>query len=44
MFSCEFYETSKNTFFTEDLWTTASKYFKLDEFEFHSFPIKIPSI
>ena len=26
MFSCEFYETSRNTFFTENLWTTASKF------------------
>ena len=25
MFSCEFYEISKNTFFTEHLWLTASK-------------------
>ena len=25
MFSCGFCEISKNTFFTEDLWTTASK-------------------
>ena len=24
VFSCEFYEISKNTFFTEHLWTTAS--------------------
>ena len=24
MFSCEFWEISKNTFFTEHLWTTAS--------------------
>ena len=25
VFSCDFYEISKNTFFTEHLWTTASK-------------------
>ena len=25
MFSCEFYEISKKTFFTEDLWATAFK-------------------
>ena len=25
VFSCEFCETSKNTFFTEHLWTTASE-------------------
>ena len=25
VFSCEFYEISKNTFFTEHLWTTASQ-------------------
>ena len=25
VFSCEFYEISKNTFFTEQLWATASK-------------------
>ena len=25
MFSCDFYEISKNTFFTEHLWTTAPK-------------------
>ena len=24
VFSCEFYEISRNTFFTEQLWTTAS--------------------
>ena len=24
MFSCEFYEISKNTFFTENLWATVS--------------------
>ena len=24
MFSCEFYKISKNTFFTEHLWATAS--------------------
>ena len=24
VFSCEFYEISKNTFFTEHFWTTAS--------------------
>ena len=28
VFSCEFYEISKNTFFTEHLWETASDYFK----------------
>ena len=28
LFSCEFCEISKNTFFTEYLWTTASKEFK----------------
>ena len=27
MFSCEFCEISKNTFFTEDLRTTASEFF-----------------
>ena len=27
VFSCEFYETSKNTFFTEHLWSTASEKF-----------------
>ena len=27
LFSCEFCEISKNTFFTEHLWTTASEYF-----------------
>ena len=27
MFSCEYYEVFKNTFFTEHLWTTASKFF-----------------
>ena len=26
MFSCDFCEISKNTFFTEHLWTTASDY------------------
>ena len=26
VFSCEFYEISKNTIFTEHLWTTASEY------------------
>ena len=26
MFSCEFCEISKNTFFTEHLWTTASEF------------------
>ena len=26
MFSSKFYEISKNTFFTEHLWTTASEY------------------
>ena len=26
LFSCEFYEISKNNFFTEHLWTTASKF------------------
>ena len=26
VFSCEFCETSKNTFFTEHLWATASEY------------------
>ena len=26
MFSSDFYEISKNTFFTEHLWTTASDY------------------
>ena len=25
VFSCEYYEISKNTFFTEHLWTTASE-------------------
>ena len=25
VFSCEFYEISKNTFFTEQLWATASE-------------------
>ena len=29
VFSCEFCEISKNTFFTEHLWTTASKQIKL---------------
>ena len=28
LFSCEFYEISKNTFFTEHLWATASDFFK----------------
>ena len=28
MFSCEFCEISKNTFFTEHLWTTASKSYR----------------
>ena len=28
VFSCEFCETSKNTFFTEHLWTTTSEYMK----------------
>ena len=32
VFSCEFYEISKNTFFTEHLWTTASA----SRFQFHS--------
>ena len=27
MFSCEFCEISKNTFYTEHLWTTASEHF-----------------
>ena len=27
MFSCEFFEISKNTFFTEDLLATASDFF-----------------
>ena len=27
VFSCEFCETSKNTFITEHIWTTASDYF-----------------
>ena len=26
VFSCEFYKISKNTFLTEHLWTTASRY------------------
>ena len=25
VFSCEFYEISQNTFFTEQLWTTSSE-------------------
>ena len=29
MFSCEFCEISKNIFFTEHLWTTASEWNKL---------------
>ena len=28
LFSCEFWEISKNTFFTEHLWATASDFFK----------------
>ena len=32
VFSCEFYEISKNTFFTEHLWTTASDSIKLNCF------------
>ena len=28
VFSCEFYEISKNTFFTEHLWATASGAYK----------------
>ena len=27
MFSCKFWEISKNTFFTEHIWVTASIYF-----------------
>ena len=35
MFSCEFYEISENTFFTEYIWTTASVYcLSLENFEF----------
>ena len=30
MFSCEFYEISKNTFFTEHRWTTASLFAHLE--------------
>ena len=30
-FSCEFCEISKNTFFTEHLWTTASVCFKISD-------------
>ena len=29
MFSCEFYEISKNNFFTQHLWTTGSGHFYL---------------
>ena len=29
MFSCEFCQISKNTFFTEHLWTTASRNFEI---------------
>ena len=28
MFSCEFWEISKNTFFTEHLWATASEVYQ----------------
>ena len=30
MFSCEFFEISKNTFFTEHLWITASELFQFN--------------
>ena len=29
VFSCDFWEISKNIFFTEHLWATASKYWKV---------------
>ena len=32
MFSCEFYKFSKNTFFTEQLWTTASVRTEISQF------------
>ena len=35
MFSCEFCEISKNTFFTEHLWTTASEYTTYKIFRIH---------
>ena len=37
MFSCEFYEISKDTFFTEHLWTTASETRSNDFFFFFFF-------
>ena len=33
LFSCEFYEISKNIFFTEHLWTTALEYVIIANFE-----------
>ena len=36
MFTCEFCETFKNTFFTEHLWTTASVFWTCpDILQFH---------
>ena len=37
VFSCEFCETSKNTFFTEHLWTIASFLNEIACFYFHFF-------
>ena len=36
VFFCEFREISKNTFFTEDLWTTASEHSSSTCFQFRS--------
>ena len=40
VFSCDFFEISKSTFFTEHLWTTASVAF-LNQWLFSIFPSKI---
>ena len=37
MFSCEFSEISKNTFFTEHLWRTASTYNKFKIVKLYSY-------
>ena len=40
MFSCEFCEISKNTFFTEHLWTAASQDYK-SQTPLHAFKAKV---
>ena len=36
VFFCEFFEISKNTFFTEHLWTTASEFIRYSKVEYES--------